>query len=291
MVVGGGNTVPVTLRDSMEEAMLYFGGFGRATRFRTAAGEDLNIATVDDTSQLGAIHTENAVITTEDLSVAQLTLRAHTFSSLIVKSSVELVQDEATDFIGYIGRALGARVARRQNAEYSTGSTATTSPRGIIRDSAVGFSATTSSGNVTYTSLTELFHSVDIEYRNLPGAAWMMHDGIVKEARQIVDTQGNPIWQLGMQAGTPDMLLNRPIEVNNRLVSSSTGSGQIWALFGNQGAYAIREVTDLELFRFDEKYMNQLQIGWLSWMRADGRLLVASTVAAAKPMKHLVGTT
>ena len=288
----GGFGVPTTLRATIEEALLAFGGMReKADVFRTSGGENLNIATADDTTTLATINSENSAISVSDLTLAQLTLRAHTFVSGIVLSSVELIQDEAIDFVGYIGRALGNRLARGTNAQFTTGSTATTSPRGIIRDSAIGFSATTTSGDITHVSLTNLLHSVDVEYRRSSRSGWMMHDGIVKEARQIVDSQGNPIWQIGMQTGQPDRLYGHDVVVNNRLTSSSTGSGAILALFGDLGKYAIREVTSVDLFRFDEKYMNSLQVGWLSWLRADGRLLVASTRAGSKPVKHLVGTT
>lgn len=288
----GGYTVPTRLSNTLEEAMLYFGGMLEAAELmRTSDGADLGLPTADDTASFAAIVAENNAQTVGNLAFGQVTLRAHMYSSKIVRSSFQLLQDTAIDLTGYIGRALGTRLARGLNRDFTTGSTATTSPRGIIRDSAVGFSATTTSGDISLTSLTELYHSVDKEYRDEPGAGFMMHDGIVKEARLVVDSNGQPLWGQGLRAGEPDTLLGKPVFVNNRLTASSTGSGATLALFGALRKYINRQARDVQLFRLDERYAELLQVGWFAILRADGRLLVSSTRTASKPVKHLVGTT
>lgn len=289
----GGYTVPTRLSSTLEDALLYFGGMRQAaTILRTADGADLNIPTGDDTA-LATVLTENTAATIDDLAFSQLTLRAHMYSSGMVRSSIQLLQDTAIDLVGYIGSKLGERLARGTNADFTTGSTATTSPRGILRDSVAGYTASTATGgNMSLTAIMEVFHSVDREYRALPGTAWMMHDGFVKEARLVVDSNGQPLWGAGLRAGEPDTLVGEPVIVNNRMTASSTVTGSpTIALFGALNKYLIRDVLDVRIARFNERYFDALQIGWLGYMRSDGRLLIASTVAAKKPVKHMVSAT
>ena len=286
----GGFTVPTRLATTIEEALLYFGGMREAgTVFRTADGADFNIPTASDVG-VATVLAENTAATVSDLNFAQVTFRAAKYSSGMVRTSIELMQDTAVDLIGYIGKALGTRIARGTNRDYTTGSTATTSPRGIIRDSFEGYAATTSSGDISLTTLVEMYHSVDREYRG-PGSGWMMSDGIVKESRLVVDSNGQPLWGAGLRGGEPDTLLNRPVFVNNRLVASSTGAGAKLCLFGNLAKYMIRDALDIEIIRFNERYMDALNVGWLGIMRTDGKLLMASTANASKPVAHLKGTT
>ena len=287
----GGFTVPTELATTIEEALLNFGGMrARSTILRTDSGHDFNIPTADDTNNVSTVLAENTAATTKDLNFAQVTLRAAKYESGIVKASIELLQDTAVDLVGYIGRAIGTRHARGTNRDYTTGSTATTSPRGIIRDSQQGYAATTATGgDIGVRPITELIYSVDLEYRS--SGAFMMNDGIAKEVFYEVDSNGQPLWQVGLQAGQPDLLRGFPVVINNRLTASSTGAGQTLMLFGDLSKYVIRDVRGGQLIRFNERFMEKLQVGWLGVMRTDGKVLLASTRAASKPIKHLKGTT
>jgi HK97 family phage major capsid protein len=62
-------------------------------------------------------------------------------------------------------------------------------------------------------------------------------------------------------------------------------------LFGALSKYMIRDVTGSTMVTFQERFMENFQIGWVHFMRSDGALLVASTRTASKPVKHLKGTT
>ena len=133
---------------------------------------------------------------------------------------------------------------------------------------------------------------MDIEYRNLPGTGFLNHDGMVKEYRQLVDSNGQPLWQVSLRVGEPDKLLGYPIILNNRLASSSTDAGGTKSiLFGNLAKYYIRDVRGIDVIRFDERFMDKLQVGWLGIMRTDGKVLVASTRNASKPIAHVKNTT
>jgi len=43
--------------------------------------------------------------------------------------------------------------------------------------------------------------------------------------------------------------------------------------FGDFSYYYIRIVRDMQMVRFDEKYMDFLQVGFAAYMRADGLLM------------------
>jgi len=54
----------------------------------------------------------------------------------------------------------------------------------------------------------DLFYSLRSPYRKK--AVWMLNDSTVKALRKLKDGNGNYIWQPSVQAGVPDMILNRP---------------------------------------------------------------------------------
>lgn len=63
----------------------------------------------------------------------------------------------------------------------------------------------------------DLFYSVKSPYRKK--AVWVLNDTTVKALRKLKDNNGNYIWQPSVQAGQPDMILNRPYH------TSSFGAG------------------------------------------------------------------
>ena len=50
----------------------------------------------------------------------------------------------------------------------------------------------------------------------------------------------------------------------------ATGAGS--AVFGDFRRYVIRDVRSMEMFRFGEKYMDKMQVGFMAWGRTDGEI-------------------
>ena len=103
-----------------------------------------------------------------------------------------------------------------------------------------------------------------------------MNDSSVKKLRQILDTQGRPIFVPGYDVsnlGTaPDRLLGYPVVVNQDVASMAASAKSI--AFGDLSFYKIRDVMDISMFRFtDSAYTKLGQVGFLAWMRTGGNLV------------------
>ena len=118
----GGYAVPQGFINQLEASLLAFGGMREvATILRTAEGNDLPIPTVSDHSNVGAILAENTQVSEQDITFAQITLKAYKYSSKLIRVSSELLQDSAIDLESFIGGALGERIARIFNTHATTG--------------------------------------------------------------------------------------------------------------------------------------------------------------------------
>lgn len=277
----GGYTVPDELVRRLERAMLFFGPMRQvATVIRTSGVGDLSMPTSNDTSNKGAIIAESAAVTEQDISVGAVVLRAHKYTSKLVKVPVELLEDSSVDVAALLGDMLGERIGRILNDHFTTG-VGTNEPRGIVTASTAG--KTTNSGTaITLGELIDLQHSVDIAYRD--GAAWMMHDGIVAYIRKITDTaSGQLIWQPSLQAGVPDRLLGFPVFINNSMQATVATTTKT-ILFGQLAKYIVRDVGALRLRRLVERYADNDQEGFVAFSRHDGNLLDAGVA----PVKHML---
>lgn len=280
----GGFTVPEGFWNTIQEARKAFGGLRQGPTFKleTGTGADLPIPTSDDTGIVGEYVGESTLITEQDMSFDQKTLKAFTITSKIVRVPVQLLQDSAFDIESYVGRKLGERIGRGEAAKFVTG-TGLEQPEGIITAAPVGATAS-DTNSLAYADFVNLIHSVDVAYRSDPSTAMGMSDDALKMARLITisASDSRPLWQPSMQAGIPNTILGERYFVDNGFPAVLTGLKPI--AFGAWANYWIRDVKGVQLLRLDERYAEYLQVGFLAFARNDAKLIDAGQ----GPIKVLV---
>lgn len=279
---GGGYTVPDELMRPLSDALKAFGGMRSvATVLSTSTGADLPIPTSNDTSNTGEIISENSSHNDQDISFGQVVLQSFLYSSKIVKVSRQLLMDTSVDLATYIGRQLGIRIGRIQNTHFTTGD-GTNKPRGVVAASTQGGSTTASATAVTYDELVDLMHSVDPAYQT--NGKWMVNFKTLGLIRKLKDSANMPVWS-PMAAGMPDTILGRQYVVNQDLDDVASAKKAI--LYGDFSNYHIRDAGNAILLRLEERYADNLQVGFLAFLRSDGDLVDAGT----NPVKYLLQKT
>jgi len=274
----GGHTTFPGFVTNLEQAMLQFGGMRQvSTILRTATGSALDWPTVNDTSNTGALLSENTQDSEQDVTFGNLTLDAYKYTSKIVRVSVELMQDSAFNMGAVIGSLIGERLGRIQNTHATTG-TGSSQPNGVITAATLGKTAAGAAA-ITMDELLDLQASVDPAYRQ--GASWMFNDATRNYIRKLKSTDSVYHWQPGAVAGDPDRLLNHTITINQDMASIATTAKTV--LFGALAKYLMREVLGVTLVRMNERYADYHQVAFVAIMRFDGDLLDAGT----NPVKYL----
>lgn len=273
----GGYTVPTEVAAMVIDRLKAFGGMRDvATILTTATGHPMNFPTSDGTSEIGEIVAENVTVTTGDITFGTVGLPVFKYSSKQVALPLELIQDSAIDVIAFVVNRLATRIARIQNMHYTVGS-GTAQPMGIITASTVGkVGATGSVATVAYIDLVDLKHSVNRAYRG--SAKFMMNDLTVAGLSKLVDTVGRPIWIPAITEGAPDLLLGKPIAVNDDVPVMAANAKSI--AFGDLSQYNIRDVSNsTTMRRFDDSaFALKGQVGFCGWTRSGGNLLDTSAV-------------
>jgi predicted phage gp36 major capsid-like protein len=178
---------------------------------------------------------------------------------------------------GLLARKLGERIGRILNQHFTTG-TGTSQPDGIVTGATIGKTGTTGqTTSVIYDDLVDLIDSIDPAYQ--ANARFMLSQGSRKAIRKLKDTQNRPLWEPSLQVGVPDTILGYGAILNQDMPAMAANAKSI--LFGDfREAYVIRLVTGVNLVQFNERYMDFLQKGFLSFQRADGTLQNAAAVRA-----------
>lgn len=295
----GSNTVPDELMTALEVALLAFGGMrAMSTIISTSTGANLPIPTIDDTTNKGRILAEAGDSSTggnNEMEFGQTNLSAFKYTSDLIQVSIEFMQDTSIDAFGVIGSLLGVRIGRIHNQHFTTGVGGGTEPAGII-DATLGTTASgvvqATLGIVTWEQMVDLMHSVDPEYANAPGAAFMFNWTTLAQVKQIKDSQTRPLWLPSTRDDAPPTLLGKPYVINQDMPDVDTVNLKS-ILFGDQTKYWVRDTLGVTLLVLRERYAELGQIAFVAFNRADGRLIRGRTTAAdantaAHPLKHWV---
>ena len=277
----GGFLVPQEFSNELDVATLFTGEVERlAKKLNTASGGLLDYPTVDDTATDAILTSEAGAVTTADMTFANKQLSAYNYSSL-VKVSAQLLQDSAFDLNSFLVEAMGERIARATNAAFTTGD-ASSKPQGIVVGSSLGNTAAGATA-ITADDVLDLIYSVDASYRNKPSFGLMAHDNIISAIRALGVGSSNdyPIWQPGMAVGQPDRIFGVPVYVNNDM-QSSIATATKTMIAADFSKYVVRNAGGVQFLRLNERFMNELEVGFIAYKRADGAVLNSAAV------KHLL---
>ena len=206
------------------------------------------------------------------------TFAAHVINTL-VKVSVEWANDEFGLLNTELPIMLGERLGRGLNAAFTTGD-GSGKPTGFAANTTQG-AVSASQTAFTASNLVDLIHSVDVAYRNAPSAAFMMNDTILSAVRKLnLDNSNTTLFQPSLRDGIPDRLLGYNFFINNDLPSTQATAAKI-VYFGDWSKYIIRQVSNNVLVPLRERFMDEMELGFLLYARYDGKLLQAAAI------KHL----
>lgn len=270
----GGYTVPEGFGDRVVETLKDFGGIlSEATELVTESGNDIPFPTMDDTTNVGEIIDENTQHNEQDATFGTEILKAYTYSSKIIRISIQLLQDNAVDIEGLLAKIIGQRIGRISSTHFATG-TGSGQPEGIMVGAGTGVTAAASAA-LGYADLTGLEHSVDPAYRK-QGAKFLFADTTLKLLQDLVDSEGRPLWLPGLANAAPSTILGYAYVVDNGMPAAATGLDAV--AFGDLSQYYVRRVRAMQTMRLVERYADFLQVGFLGFVRMDGRVMDASAI-------------
>ena len=272
----GGYLVPDEFENTLVEALEEENFFRSiATVIQTSSG-DRKIPVVASKGEANWIDEEGAFPESDD-AFGQISIGAHKVATML-KISDELLNDSAFNLEAYISKEFGRRIGSKEEEAFFVGD-GSGKPTGIFN--ATGGAAdgvTTSTANITFDDVMDLFYSVKSPYRKK--AVWVLNDTTVKALRKLKDNNGNYIWQPSVQAGQPDMILNRPYHTSSYVPELAAGA-KVMA-FGDFSYYWIADRQGRSFKRLNELFAANGQVGFLASQRVDGKLILSEAVKTLK---------
>ena len=269
----GGYTSTSTMYDQIidllaEESQVIAAG---AQVIRTAGGEKLLVPTVS-TNAAGAIVTETSAYNEADIAFSQIELDAYKYGNLIQVSD-ELISDSMFDIAEFVGRQGGQGVARALGADLTNGN-GSSKPHGIAQ-AATSFGTTSGATAITAAELIEVWSTMPVPYNN-SDAAWLMSPEAMKKIRSLVDSNGQYIWQPGLQAEIPANLLGHRVYIDGNMDAVTSGKRAV--VFAHMPSFAVRLAGGLRVDRSDEYGFANGLVTFRFTIKGDSAALQSSAV-------------
>lgn len=304
----GGYLVPPGYRATMTESLKAYGGLiNLANVITTSTGQPLQWPTNDDTGNVGAILSENSQISELGVTIGTRAIGAYTYTSKLIRVSLQLLQDSAFDLDTWLPKKMGQRIGRAVAADLVNG-TGVGMPTGLLPGVTAGVNTTGSvsawntpvaaGDSLLFNMIVDLEHSVDPAYRNSSPASdpngssgqcrFLLSDSALARVRKIKDSQNRPLWLPVPTAGFPATINGNPYSIDQAMPvgSGTVATGTKMILFGNfHEGFVVRQVLDVQAVRLTERYADFLQVGFFGFMRLD------ATPDDAGAVKSLVITT
>ena len=268
----GGYLVPDEFEHTLVEALEEENFFRSiATVLQTSSG-DRKIPVVATKGTASWIDEEGAYPESDD-SFGQVSIGAYKVATML-KVSDELLNDSVFNLEAYISKEFGRRIGTKEEEAFFTGD-GKGKPTGIF-NAAGGASegVTTAAASITFDDVMDLYYAVKSPYRKK--AVWVLNDTTVKALRKLKDNNGNYIWQPSVQAGQPDMILNRPYHTSAYVPEIAAGA-KVMA-FGDFSYYWIADRQGRSFKRLNELFAATGQVGFLASQRVDGKLILSEAV-------------
>lgn len=203
------------------------------------------------------------------------------------KVTQTMLDDAAYDVEGWVGRFIGRAFAAKEGAAFISGN-GVEKPRGIA-----GYTMITNAsyawGKVGFVAgghaslfnnadkLIDLQHALKVGYR--AGSSWLMNDTTLSVVRKFKDGEGNYIFQPGLVANAPDILLGKPINYDDYV--DDVGANKYPVFFGNfKEAYVIVDRIGIRMLR--DPYSSKPYVEFYTTKRVGGGIRNFEALKALK---------
>lgn len=268
----GGYLVPDEYEHTLVQALEEENIFRKLAKVIRTSNGDRKIPLVTAKGTASWMDEEGAFLESDD-EFGMTSISAYKLGTMI-KVSDELLNDSVFDLQSYIAGEFGRRIGAKEEEAFFIGD-GVGKPTGVFAAAGGGETGVTTAGAaIAFDDVMDLFYSLRAPYRKK--AVWTLNDSTVKALRKLKDGNGNYIWQPSVQAGVPDLILNRPYHTSSYIPDLTAGN-KVMA-FGDFSYYWIADRQGRSFKRLNELYAATGQVGFLASQRVDGKLILPEAV-------------
>lgn len=190
-----------------------------------------------------------------------------------LKVSKKLIRQSAIDVEGLVRQRLAYKFGVAEEKGFLTGS-GSNQPLGIFTASSDGISTSRDVQTGASSTQIEGDHLISVKGTLKPQyegrARWGFHRDAITDLRKRKDSNNQYLWQPGLRAGEPDLILGLPY-FQSEFIPNTFSSGEYVGVLGDFSNYWIVDALTMDLQRLEELYAESNQVGFIGRLEVDGQ--------------------
>lgn len=246
----GGYLVTATMGEAVARTVFETSPVRALAAVETIGGDALELLIDKDEPGAGWVAETEARIETDAPDLAKVTIAAHEMYAE-PRATQRLIDDASIDLEAWLAGKVAEKFARLEATAFVAGS-GVGQPRGLLTYPAgtawgqIEQINSGSNGAVTADSLIEAQGALKEGYGG--AAAWLMNRVTLSAVRKLKDGQGQYLWQPGLQAGSHETLLGRPVHAAADMPTPATNA--LGVMIGDlKRAYQIVDRVGIRVLR------------------------------------------
>jgi HK97 family phage major capsid protein len=229
-------------------------------------GAPMKIGYENDTANTIVVVAENTTVTEADPVLSGIIQSTDTLATLIKVSKQELA-DSGFDLPALFSDRLGKRYKRGLENFIAVGDGSNIAG---LTAGVTTFTTTAANTGPSYADFLACQSQLDVIYETT--AAWYMNKATRNFVAGLLDTLNRPLFLPNPQSGLLDQILGFPIRLTAALASATTPTA-FGVMYGDLSeGYLLRDDGEMTIQRLDERYADQLMVGFLAYTRAGGNV-------------------
>lgn len=219
----------------------------------TTSGEQIKVprvtaySTVADITEGSAIGESDPTFSSVDSVVSK--------RGYLIEVPTEFIQDNAFNISTYLAQWAGRELGNDVGANAVSVALAAASAGATTAAGTAGGLGAQNTADRGYDYLITLFHSVLAPYRRRTTCSWVMSDPTAAVVRKVKTSDGLYIWEPATQAGQPDLILGKPVQIDTYVPDAAVSVESI--LFGDFSSVKVRIAGGVRFERSDEVGFNK----------------------------------
>jgi HK97 family phage major capsid protein/HK97 family phage prohead protease len=268
----GGILAPESVSSSILEKVAEFSPVRSLAQTISMAGPLLQLPRLVDEVTVGEV-TETAARPESEPTFDQIDLKAFEMAVTVPVTRI-LLEDAQIDLAAYLSNHIARRFGQKEAGWFVNGN-GTTQAEGVLTSADVAEVEAAITGD----DLIDLFYSIPTAYSS--NGAWLMNRATMAVVRKLKDPDGGYLWERGITAGQPPLLLGRPVFEARDMPNPVAGNTSI--VFGDFATgYAIADRVGFEIIRDELTGADNGIIKLRARRRIGGRVVMGEALTKLK---------
>ncbi|MBL1418884.1 MAG: phage major capsid protein [Alphaproteobacteria bacterium] len=283
----GGVFVPARFKARVLKKLESYGGVREfSTVLRTATGNIIKWPVLNNKNTQAKIVAQNAARGTAiDPIWSFISLGSYGFTSGAVPVPKELIRDSDVDIQAEIIDFLSESLYEDEAQRFTLG-TGVDEPKGIVTAATLGVIAASKTA-LDWKEFHRLKFKINHRARRVAKTrGFVANDSTYELLTEMVDGDNRPMFKPSISEEAGDRFDGDRIYINDAMDGFDAANGGLRpCIYGDLSKYTVRDVGEMEIIRYTEKFAGNGQIGFQIDKHADGQLLApeGSIVALQLP--------